>query len=1585
MADQLKKRMGELTVDTVALPEKRAPGTLGAATEFVTNLTSLKLKPNVPFFKYDIRMYIVYKSSDGKEHLKELTKQTKDDFPEQERKTGTVLVYKHLLKTNPSVFPQDGALLYDRAAVLFSAQKQIKLDGEEKVFMLPASLVPSAGEDATGVRVVVKKVTEGFQVTSNDLAKAVNVRDFEKDKGILEVLNLAVSQKGYMETSQFVTYGSGVHYLFDHRALGFRDHEVPELMDGKYMGIGLSKSVKVLEGEGQSCNAYVVTDVTKGAFHIDDQNLLEKISQMSMFIDPRSGQSHFNIQAAMQPINQKNILQLIKGLYVRTTYGKKRTFPIGNIAQAANQLKFQTVEGTQCTVEQYFKKHYNIVLKHPGMFTVSERHSPHTYYPVELLRVAPSQRVTLQQQTPDQVATMIKACATLPQNRLHQTKLLKDALDIKPGNSRLAVAGISVENGFTTVPGRVLPPPSIIYGGNQLVKPIDNCKWNGDRSRFLEPARLYNWAVCATLTPNDSRRLHIKEYIARVEGRCRQRGMDVEPCSEIFNLQRQNFESLKEWYASQKEKDRRYLMFITSDHIKQHDLIKLLEIEYQIVSQEIKGSKVDAVLTRNQNQTLDNVIAKINEKLGGVNYNIMLGSSPSDKANKWLSEKDRMFVGFEISNPPALSKAEIERGAAYKESGSTATTMADQLKKRMGELTVDTVALPEKRAPGTLGAATEFVTNLTSLKLKPNVPFFKYDIRMYIVYKSSDGKEHLKELTKQTKDDFPEQERKTGTVLVYKHLLKTNPSVFPQDGALLYDRAAVLFSAQKQIKLDGEEKVFMLPASLVPSAGEDATGVRVVVKKVTEGFQVTSNDLAKAVNVRDFEKDKGILEVLNLAVSQKGYMETSQFVTYGSGVHYLFDHRALGFRDHEVPELMDGKYMGIGLSKSVKVLEGEGESCTAYVVTDVTKGAFHIDDQNLLEKISQMSMFIDPRSGQSHFNIQAAMQPINQKNILQLIKGLYVRTTYGKKRTFPIGNIAQAANQLKFQTVEGTQCTVEQYFKKHYNIVLKHPGMFTVSERHSPHTYYPVELLRVAPSQRVTLQQQTPDQVATMIKACATLPQNRLHQTKLLKDALDIKPGNSRLAVAGISVENGFTTVPGRVLPPPSIIYGGNQLVKPIDNCKWNGDRSRFLEPARLYNWAVCATLTPNDSRRLHIKEYIARVEGRCRQRGMDVEPCSEIFNLQRQNFESLKEWYASQKEKDRRYLMFITSDHIKQHDLIKLLEIEYQIVSQEIKGSKVDAVLTRNQNQTLDNVIAKINEKLGGVNYNIMLGSSPSDKANKWLSEKDRMFVGFEISNPPALSKAEIERGAAYKMPSVLGWGANCAKNPQQYLGDYVYIEPRQTDMMGAKLSEIIVHILKRFRAATDVAPRHIVLYFSGISEGQWSLVADTYMRAIQTGIKSLSATYGPSLTALTVSKDHIERIYKSNITGNRATEQNIPPGTVVDTKIVSPVINEFYLNAHSAFQGTTKTPKYALVYDDSNIPINAVEGMTHGLCYLHEIITATVSMPVPLIVADRCAKRGHNVYIANSSQRNAVSCIKEANEKLVNQGALQKVRYNA
>uniref|UniRef100_A0A0K0D753 Profilin n=1 Tax=Angiostrongylus cantonensis TaxID=6313 RepID=A0A0K0D753_ANGCA len=55
--------------------------------------------------------------------------------------------------------------------------------------------------------------------------------------------------------------------LYDHEAFGFRSDEMAELMDGKYMGIGLSKSVKVLEGDGGKCGPFVVADGSQITFY----------------------------------------------------------------------------------------------------------------------------------------------------------------------------------------------------------------------------------------------------------------------------------------------------------------------------------------------------------------------------------------------------------------------------------------------------------------------------------------------------------------------------------------------------------------------------------------------------------------------------------------------------------------------------------------------------------------------------------------------------------------------------------------------------------------------------------------------------------------------------------------------------------------------------------------------------------------------------------------------------------------------------------------------------------------------------------------------------------------------------------------------------------------------------------------------------------------------------------------------------------------------------------------------------------------------------------------------------------------------
>lgn len=52
----------------------------------------------------------------------------------------------------------------------------------------------------------------------------------------------------FIHRGRFVTYGTGQSFLFEPYDFGFRDQDMPPLPDGKYIGIGASKGVKLIEG-----------------------------------------------------------------------------------------------------------------------------------------------------------------------------------------------------------------------------------------------------------------------------------------------------------------------------------------------------------------------------------------------------------------------------------------------------------------------------------------------------------------------------------------------------------------------------------------------------------------------------------------------------------------------------------------------------------------------------------------------------------------------------------------------------------------------------------------------------------------------------------------------------------------------------------------------------------------------------------------------------------------------------------------------------------------------------------------------------------------------------------------------------------------------------------------------------------------------------------------------------------------------------------------------------------------------------------------------------------------------------------------
>lgn len=59
--------------------------------------------------------------------------------------------------------------------------------------------------------------------------------------------------------------------------------------------------------------------------------------------------------------------------------------------------------------------------------------------------------------------------------------------------------------------------------------------------------------------------------------------------------------------------------------------MKALETKYDVVTQEVKSSKVLSVMEKNQVQTLDNIVNKTNKKLGGQNFNVILGPEANVK------------------------------------------------------------------------------------------------------------------------------------------------------------------------------------------------------------------------------------------------------------------------------------------------------------------------------------------------------------------------------------------------------------------------------------------------------------------------------------------------------------------------------------------------------------------------------------------------------------------------------------------------------------------------------------------------------------------------------------------------------------------------------------------------------------------------------------------------------------------------------------------------------------------------------------------------------------------------------------------
>ncbi|VDD95129.1 unnamed protein product [Enterobius vermicularis] len=249
----------------------------------------------------------------------------------------------------------------------------------------------------------------------------------------------------------------------------------------------------------------------------------------------------------------------------------------------------------------------------------------------------------------------------------------------------------------------------------------------------------------------------------------------------------------------------------------------------------------------------------------------------------------------------------------------------------------------------------------------------------------------------------------------------------------------------------------------------------------------------------------------------------------------------------------------------------------------------------------------------------------------------------------------------------------------------------------------------------------------------------------------------------------------------------------------------------------------------------------------------------------------------------------------------KHEILTQDLKLTSVMNVIRGNKSQTLENIVNKLNIKLGGLNYTLL---SP-----------DRRLVCVEVARGGVLT------------PTVVGYAANSKNDNYEFVGDFGFHDAQRTEMQAFPELQIATY----FKYQNHEVP----LIRKGLVEG-----------GCDPAVK---------VTMIVVNRMHNIRIQLDPRA--RSVEQNCKPGTVLDEQVVHPRFSEFYLNSHKALQGTSKTPRYTVVVDDSGFSLDDLEMMTYALCYCHQIVNSPTSIPAPLYIATRYAERGRRVINSESA----------------------------
>ncbi|XP_010556972.1 PREDICTED: protein argonaute 6 [Tarenaya hassleriana] len=572
-------------------------------------------------------------------------------------------------------------------------------------------------------------------------------------------------------------------------------------------------------------------------------------------------------------------------------------------------------------------------------------------------------------------------------------------------------------------------------------------------------------------------------------------------------------------------------------------------------------------------------------------------------------------------------------------------------------------------------------------------------------------------------------------------------------------------------------------------------------------------------------------------------------------------------------------------------------------------------------------------------NVKEARQIdwIKARNMLRHIR---VKAIHRNMEFKIIGLSEKPCNQQSFSMkVKGggseertLEITVYDYFKQG-GIELTYSAYMPCLDVGKPKrpNYLPLELCELVSLQRYT-KALSGMQRASLVEKSRQKPPERI---RTINDALDTchYDDDPFLAACGISIEKRMTQVEGRTLSPPMLKFGKNDDFLPR-NGRWNFNNKVLLQPSPIYKWLVVNFSARCDT------SHISRELINCgRRKGVDIDRPFALFEEDPQSrrmtpVKRVEKMFEQMKAKlpDTPYFILCVLPERKNCDIYgpwkKKCLVDFGINTQCICPTKVN-------DQYLTNVLLKINSKLGGINSLLRVEHSSNIPL---INDIPTMILGMDVSHgsPGRADTPSIAAVVGSKSwPLISRYRAAVrSQSPKLEMIDSLFkpIEDRDEGIMNELFREF-------YMTSKGRKPKQIIIFRDGVSESQFNQVLNIEVDQVIKAYQHFGETDVPKFTVIVAQKNHHTKLFLSN------GADNVPAGTVVDTKVVHPRHYDFYMCAHAGIIGTSRPAHYHVLLDEIGFSPDDLQSLIHSLSYVYQRSTSAISIVAPVRYAHLAA----------------------------------------